>query len=198
MRSGPQGDIKHSPRLAKTQWATREETFNHTPSRSYGRFAVGNGQRRRTDRNRKGKQEGGEKLNFKQLLGLLPEIFMSKCTKNICRPGSARTPLGKLSAPTDPLAIVAGHKDRGKGIRTRRETDGEILFKTIVARGFIFSSKCTRKRLANGLCLDPLGSLSAPLAPNGSGCGRLAARWRRFTVEIDCFPSWFELVIARG
>ena len=113
VRSDPQWDIKHSPRLAKPQWATREETIPHTPSRSYGRFAVGNGRRRMTDRNRKGEQEGKEKFNLKQLLGLLPEIFMSKCTKNICRPGSARTPLRSRSAPTDPLAIVAGHRDRG-------------------------------------------------------------------------------------
>src|SRR5208282_129950 len=95
LRSDPQGDIKHSPRLAKTQWVTREETIPHTSSRSYGHFAVGNGRRRRTDRNRKGEKEGGDKLNFKQLLGLLPDIFMSKCTKNICRSGSARTPLGE-------------------------------------------------------------------------------------------------------
>src|SRR5208282_5197057 len=137
LRSDPQGDIKHSPRLAKPQWATREETIPHTPSRSYGRFAVGNGRRRRTDRNRKGEQEGGEKFNFKQLLGLLPEIFMSKCTKNICRPDTARTPLGSLNAPTDPLAIVTGHRDRGKRDQDTQE-NGEILFKTIVARGFIF------------------------------------------------------------
>ena len=129
------------------------------PSRSYGRFAVGNGRRRRTDRNRKREQEGGDKFNFKQLFGLLPEIFMSKCTKNICRPGSARTPLGSLSDPTDPLAIVAGHRDRGIRDQHTQGDRREILFKTIVARCFIFSSKCTRKRLAAGLRPDPLWEL---------------------------------------
>ena len=84
-------------RLAKPQWATREGTMLHTPSRSYGRVAVGEGGGRRTDRNMKEELEGGVgKFYFKQLL---PDIFMSKFTKNIWRPGSARIPLGSLSAP---------------------------------------------------------------------------------------------------
>ena len=40
----------------------------------------------------------------------------------------------------------------------------EMLFKTIVARGLIFSSKFTRKVLAAGLRPDPLGTLSATLS----------------------------------
>ena len=39
---------------------------------------------------------------------------MSKFTKNIWRPGSARIPLGSLSAPPDPLAIVGGHREETK------------------------------------------------------------------------------------
>ena len=39
---------------------------------------------------------------------------MSKFTKNIWRPGPARIPLGSLSAPPDPLAIVGGHREKTK------------------------------------------------------------------------------------
>ena len=39
---------------------------------------------------------------------------MSKFTKNIWRPGSARIPLGSLRAPSDPLAIVGGHREETK------------------------------------------------------------------------------------
>ena len=35
----------------------------------------------------------------------------------------------------------------------------------MVTGGMIFSSKCTKKRSAAGLCPDPLGSLSAPPDP---------------------------------
>ena len=68
---------------------------------------------------------------------------------------------------------------------------GEIVFKTIVARGFIFSSKCTRKRLAAVLRPDPLGSLSAPLYPQyGSGVaasrlGGAASRSRIIVYPTD-------------
>ena len=37
------GDIMRSPRTAKLQWTTREGTIPHTPSHSFGRFAVGEG-----------------------------------------------------------------------------------------------------------------------------------------------------------
>jgi len=39
---------------------------------------------------------------------------MSKCTKKHLSAGSARTPLGSLGAPPDPLAIVAGHREENK------------------------------------------------------------------------------------
>ena len=55
----------------------------------------------------------------------------------------------------------------------REDTEGggrEILFKIIVVGYFIFSSKCTRKRLATGLRLEPFGELERshrPLATVG-------------------------------
>ena len=60
----------------------------------------------------KGELEGGVgKFYFKQLV---QEILMSKCTKNIWRSGSARTPLGSLSASPDSLAIVGCHREEAK------------------------------------------------------------------------------------
>ena len=41
----------------------------------------------------------------------------------------------------------------------------------IVTRGPLKSRNCTRKRLAAGLCLDPLGSLSAPPEPPSRNMG---------------------------
>ena len=68
LRPDPLGDIKRSPRLAKTQWAIREGAIPHNSSRNYVRFAVGAG-KDRTDRNRKGELEGGVgKFYFKQLV----------------------------------------------------------------------------------------------------------------------------------
>ena len=90
LRLDPQGDIKRSPKLAKTQWAIREGTIPHTSSRSYVRFAVGEGRERRTDRNRKGELEGGVgEFYFKQLV---QEIFMSKCTNKYLAAGLCPDP----------------------------------------------------------------------------------------------------------
>ena len=48
--------------------------------------------------------------------------------QNIWRPGSARIPLGSLSAPTGPLAIVAGHRDRGiRDQDTQGDRPGNII-----------------------------------------------------------------------
>ena len=64
--------------------------------------------------NRKGElKEGVGDFYFKQNKNL-PEIVMSKCTKNIWRPGSARIPLESLSTPPDPLAIMGGHREETK------------------------------------------------------------------------------------
>ena len=48
LRPDPQEAIKRFPKLAEPQWAAREGTIPHTPSRSYGRLGIGNGRRRRT------------------------------------------------------------------------------------------------------------------------------------------------------
>ena len=69
------------------------------------------------------------------------------------------------------------------------EANDEILFKTIVARGFIFSSNAPENVWRPGSTRTRWGSLGAPLALNGSGCGHIAARWRQFAVKIDCSPA---------
>ena len=50
-----------------------------------------------------------------------------------------------------------GRKNRGSG--------REKVLNPIIARYFIFSLKCTKKRLTAGLRPYPLGTLSAPPSP---------------------------------
>jgi len=72
---------------------------------------------------------------------------------------------------------IAGMRRNGKGFLEESEN---ILFKTIIARLFILSSKCTKNRFVAGLCLDPLGErISA-----------LPARTAKSSISI-AFPTGF-------
>ena len=158
----------------------------------------------------KGELEGGVgHFYFKQLL---LEIVMSKCTKNIWRSGSARIPLGSPSAPPDPLAIVGGHREETKSShslaavrcakcregnrRNRKGSErGERQMGTYYSKPSLpeasFSAQNAPENVwrPGSAARTRWGSLSAPLSPNGSGCGRFATRWRRFAVKNDCLPS---------
>ena len=123
---------------------------------------------------------------------------MSKCTKKHLSAGLRPDPTGEPRRSPDPLVIVAGHREENKSSYSlvavrcakcneeRQENRkgsghggrqmGKFYSKSSLPEASFSAQNAPENVWRPGSAGTRWGSLSAPLAPDGSGCGRFTAR----------------------